>query len=829
MSNLNWTLLKNSLLVSGGATLLALVYGFAAALWLMALPSRWRNRFLAVAIMALALPPFLVTNTWMHLLGAAGAWRRWLPFNILSLGGAVWILSLLLWPIPLLAVGSAWKRLEPAQLESDLAVTGWALLRLLLWPLARVAFVQAAVLVFILALNNFAVPTILQVPVFPAEMWIRFNAEFDTAGALKLSWPLVILPLVLLLWFSRRELPWPHLEAPVSSQLFRRQLGTLWFRLCGALALLVMGLSVAVPVGQILSLRRTWTELPGAVAAGHSAIWNSFRLPILSATLIIGVGLAWVALLTSLRSTRARSAGHGSRFGACFAAFLWLPFLLPGVLLGIGLINCFNHAWSALFYQSIGIVVLAFAIRYLAAGWQTVAHAAQAGDANLLDVARLEGASGWQTVRHVYWPQIAPRVAAGWYVIFLLCLWDVESMILVVPPGDETLALRIFNLLHYGYNAQVNALCLTLLVVALVPLVLWQAGRGLRAVFQRFLQGRATAFLPGLAGLLLVLAVPCALCSCSDPRAGNEASLNSELFDRVEVIGTHGVGVGQFNQPRSLAIDDKDRLYVVDMTGRVQRFSPAGAFQLLWQMPELTNGRPKGMGRDWEGNIIVVEPHYQRLNHFTTTGQLLDQWGQKGTNFGQFWMPRDVAVDSRHEIFVSEYGVVERIQKFVFRTADGKPRGMPTCVLSFGRPGTGPGEFNRAEGLCMDSHDRLYVADSCNHRIQVFTADGKFLRAHGKPGSGLGELSYPYAIYVDAAGRQYVSEFGNSRVQVFDADDRPIEIIGGPGSDPGQFNNPWGLAMDSQGDLYVVDSQNHRVQKLIAKHKPVPSAVARVP
>ena len=63
----------------------------------------------------------------------------------------------------------------------------------------------------------------------------------------------------------------------------------------------------------------------------------------------------------------------------------------------------------------------------------------------------------------------------SWYIVFLLCLWDVESMILVVPPGGETLALRVFNLLHYGHNAQVNALCLTLLALAVAPLLVWKA------------------------------------------------------------------------------------------------------------------------------------------------------------------------------------------------------------------------------------------------------------------------------------------------------------------------------------------------------------------
>jgi ABC-type Fe3+ transport system permease subunit/DNA-binding beta-propeller fold protein YncE len=849
----NWLLLKNSLLVSSLATALAVVFGLVAALWAAGLPARWRTRFLVLAIVALALPPFLVTNAWLHFLGNAGTWRRWLPFNVLSQGGTVWILSLLLWPIPLLAVSSAWRRLEPAQLESDMAVTGWALVRALLLPLGLPALVPAAVLTFVLALNNFAVPAILQVNVLPALVWIRFSTAFDTLGALRLGWPLVVGPLLLLVWFSRREIPWPHLEASVPDKLFRQQLGSGWFCGCGVCSLLLGVLSVGLPLAQILSVRRTWTELPGALAAGQSAVWNSFWLPAVSATTIVLLGLgfaifggaAW--LTSSLRdasdtpqrpdSRRKRLGGHflpspisffSNLFrisGSLFSSLLWLPFLVPGVLLGIILIACFNHTWSAFFYQSAGIVVVAFVIRYLAVGWNTAARASQGIDRDLLDVARLEGAAPWQTFRHVYWPQIAPQVVAVWYIIFLLCLWDVESMLLVVPPGRETLALRIFNLLHYGYNAQVNALCLTLLVVALTPLLLWQVCHLSHFTFHvsRFTHhaSRITHQLPLLALLLVCSSL---LPSCSPPSSATDAPLQSRLFSRVQIIGSRGVGVGQLNKPRSVTIDRQDNLYVVDMTGRVQKFSPSGVFELLWQMPQTDLGKPKGMGRDRDGNIIAVEPHYQRVNHFSTAGKLVAQWGEKGTNFGQLWMPRAVAVNSRGDIFVSEYGAVERVQKFAFPGGGG---GVPQCVLSFGKPGNGPGEFNRPEGLCVDSQDRLYVADSCNHRIQVFCGDGEFLRAYGKAGSGKGELSYPYDICVDAVGRQYVCEFGNSRIQVFDADDQPLEVIGGPGADPGWFSNPWSEALDSAGNLYVADSQNHRVQKLVSKESGAPRVAGR--
>ena len=309
--------------------------------------------------------------------------------------------------------------------------------------------------------------------------------------------------------------------------------------------------------------------------------------------------------------------------------------------------------------------------------------------------------------------------------------------------------------------------------------------------------------------LLLAASVLWLFPGCAPTPASHEAPLASQLFRSVQIIGSRGVGVGELNKPRSVAVDARDNLYVADMTGRVQKFSSNGVFLLSWQMPQTDLGKPKGMGRDRDGNIIVLEPHYQRVNVFSPEGNLLAQWGKHGTNAGELMMPRAVAVNSRREVFLSEYGLVERVQQFA-------PHGEKLLSV-IGHPGNGPGEFNRPEGLCIDAQDRLYVADSCNHRIQVFSSDGRFLRAYGKAGKGKGELSYPYDICVDAAGRQYVCEFGNSRIQVFDANDRPLEIIGSPGAAPGQFGNPWGVALDSAGNLYVADSQNHRVQKLLRR------------
>src|SRR5690349_16513327 len=333
---MNWLLIKNSFFVAGLTTVLAVSLGIVAALWTTTMQARSRNLFLALALMALILPPFLVTHCCLHFLGYTGVWRGWLPFDIFSLGGSVWILTLLTWPITLLMVWSAWTQLESSQLESDSAVSGWTLIRAILWPIGRPAIGQAAVLSFVLALNNFAVPAILQTKVFPDEVWIRFNTTFDTIGALKLSWPLILVPLVMLALFARRGFEWPRAEGAATAKAFRRQLGHSWFWAASACGVGLIVLSLGLPFVQLASTQRTWSELPGALAAGQSAVWNSVLLAALSSTFIIAIGFLIAAL--------SRSARNSAQFNLfnLFNVFLWLPFLIPGVLIGIFLIAVFN-------------------------------------------------------------------------------------------------------------------------------------------------------------------------------------------------------------------------------------------------------------------------------------------------------------------------------------------------------------------------------------------------------------------------------------------------------------------------------------------------------
>ena len=193
-------------------------------------------------------------------------------------------------------------------------------------------------------------------------------------------------------------------------------------------------------------------------------------------------------------------------------------------------------------------------------------------------------------------------------------------------------------------------------------------------------------------------------------------------------------------------------------------------------------------------------------------------FGTQGGGNGQFEYPRNIAIDARGNIFVADSDNA-RIQKF---DASGKfllewgsrsPEGAPAPQ----------GTFNQPWGIAVDKTGNVYVADTWNHRIQKFDADGKFLTTWGTNGDTRGiaqgnpqQFYGPRAIAVDAQGNVYVSDTGNKRVLKFGPNGEPIAQYGGIGSENGQFLEQVGIVIDKQGNIFVADTWNRRIQKFDA-------------
>ena len=272
------------------------------------------------------------------------------------------------------------------------------------------------------------------------------------------------------------------------------------------------------------------------------------------------------------------------------------------------------------------------------------------------------------------------------------------------------------------------------------------------------------------------------------------------------IWGTHGDRDGWLHLPRVATFDDRDQLYIADLTDRIQVFDRDGQFLRSWRTPSLNIDGPNGLTADRFGRILVADTHFYRILIYDRQGTLLSQIGDgvQGEEPGRFVYATDVVTNRQGDFFVSEYGNSDRIQVF---DKNG------TFLRQWGGHGYEPGEFLRPRALAIDAQDQLYVADSCNHRIQVFDANGKVLRTWGSRGTEPGQMAFPYDVCVSPDGFLYVCEYGNNRVQKFTLDGKSLGTWGRHGRDPGELNNPWALAVDSRGAVSVIDSNNHRVQR----------------
>lgn len=280
------------------------------------------------------------------------------------------------------------------------------------------------------------------------------------------------------------------------------------------------------------------------------------------------------------------------------------------------------------------------------------------------------------------------------------------------------------------------------------------------------------------------------------------------------IWGEAGITAGHLQKPRAIAIDDKDQLYIVDMTARIQVFDTEGKYLRGWKTPVSKNGRPSGLTIDREGRLLVADTHYYRALTYHTAGSNAGQMiesatigGTLGQAPGEFGFVTDVVEDSQGNFYVGEYGDFDRIQKFSQQRE---------YLLQWGTHGSELGQFRRPQNLAIDRQDRIWVVDACNHRIQVFDTNGELVAHWGEEGSDVGQLYYPYDLTFDEQQQHvYICEYGNHRVQKFTLDGKSVGCWGRQGRGPGELHNPWALALDSQGRLHVLDSNNHRVQRAI--------------
>lgn len=283
--------------------------------------------------------------------------------------------------------------------------------------------------------------------------------------------------------------------------------------------------------------------------------------------------------------------------------------------------------------------------------------------------------------------------------------------------------------------------------------------------------------------ILLVTIVPIlfAMASSGGPLEGVWNQVNPLAYARVATsFGQEGSGPGLLDDPRSIAIDPSGNLYLANYSdGRVQKFDPSGAYQLLWNIGE--ENYPQSMAADRAGIVYVVYDG-EVWEYDGATGRLLGQLG--GTD-----MPWWYAVTATPDGGLLVAADSESILRF---DADGNQ------VFNLAEvPGSQTGDPDDVDDISVDGVGNIYLLTDGDQPIIKFSPQGRLLMRFGSEGNERGQLRAPSAIAVDGQGRIYVGDVAG--VQVFAADGRYLDRFNVEGY-------PFDIAFNQQGELWVVSN-----------------------
>jgi sugar lactone lactonase YvrE len=127
---------------------------------------------------------------------------------------------------------------------------------------------------------------------------------------------------------------------------------------------------------------------------------------------------------------------------------------------------------------------------------------------------------------------------------------------------------------------------------------------------------------------------------------------------------------------------------------------------------------------------------------------------------------------------------------------------------------TTPGNFAKPTGVAVDPEGNLYVADMLNARIEIFDADGNFIRMFGKRGDGPGYFAMPKGVAIDCDGHIWVSDSMQNRLQVFTPEGQLLIFVGGArGLLPGMFSGIQNVTIDKNNRVFTSEVFPGRVQE----------------
>ena len=468
-------LLFNTAVLGLGTALLATAIGAPMGLALARISLR-RKALLRLALAApVLLPPYIVGLAWTYL-GSSAGWlsavlrRELLSAWIYSLPAAILVLSLVFYPVSMLATEVAMRRIDGRLEEAALMVAPRRrVLSRITLPLAAPGVFAAGLMIFVLSVSEFGVPGLLQVRVYTTEVFTAFAALYDFSRAVVMAMPLLLLSLVVALVAA--AVLGDRLVATHRSVGTRPVLFDQWRRSATVAATVILFVALVLPLGILLGEALGARSLATVLADSRGAMVNSLLLATTGATAVVTVAV-WLGY------ARARSGG---RLGQGVDVLFVVLFAVPSTIVGVGLIGLWNRSGPfATVYGTDAMLVLGYLARFIPITALALAATTRYVPVSHEEAAAVSGAGWLRTMWRIVLPQMRLGLAAAWVIAFVLVFGELGVSILVAPPGESTLPIRVYTIIANTPSSHVAALALLQTAVIFAPLAALGAAVSLR-------------------------------------------------------------------------------------------------------------------------------------------------------------------------------------------------------------------------------------------------------------------------------------------------------------------------------------------------------------
>ncbi len=494
-SHLGQTLLGQLLLNTGklviGVSLGTLLLGVSLAWLTGACDFPGRKHFSWLLLLPLAMPTYVLAFVCLGLFDFAGpvqtqlrAWFGrgvWFP-DIRSAAGVVLVMSLALYPYVYLLARNAFatqgkRALEAAESLGCSPVEGF--FRVVL-PMARPWIAGGATLVLMEALADFGAVSIFNYDTFTTAIYKAWFGFFSLPAAAQLSTLLVVLVFALIVLEQKLRKRMRFAQSRVAPQAERIKLSGSKRWLASIYCAAVLLIAFLLPTLQLLS----WS-----LEVFHQE-FDSRYLALLGRSLTLGLSsallIAAVALLLAYASRR-----HQDQLTQILTRIATLGYALPGTVLAVGIFiplatidnffidlarDNFGLELPQLLQGTILIMLIAYLIRFMAAGFKSIDSAMHRVTSNIDEASRLMGLRGIQLLAKVHLPMLRGGLFTALTLVFVDVMKEMPITLMTRPFGWDTLAVKIFELTSEGEWERAALPALTLLLSGLLPIVLLMRG-----------------------------------------------------------------------------------------------------------------------------------------------------------------------------------------------------------------------------------------------------------------------------------------------------------------------------------------------------------------